>query len=518
VILGESKGPASVGGNARVTLDELFRRAVRRRPDAVALRDPPNRPAFTDGLPRRLTYAHADRIVSGIAEQLRQMGLQTDTVVAVQLPNVMESVLVLLGVLRAGMIAAPMPLLWRRAEAVTALARVGAKVLITCRRVGSFDHCELAMTVASDLFPIRYVCAFGSAVPDGVVPFDLDTIAAPEPPVIERLGNPAAHAAIITWDVTADGAVPVVRNHTQLIFGALPVLLEGRLPQDTAILSTALCNSFAGLSAALVPWLLIGGTLALHHPFDAGVLARQCGAETYGALVLPGPLAVRLAEAGMPAGGTTPRSVIALWRSPDRLAGSASYGGTACTLTDVQVFGEIGLVAARRGIDGRPASVGFGPLSAPRGATGAPLVGEIAALSAGTLAFGGTMVAAEPFPPGADRGGQPHYNVLPDGSIDTGYPCRLDRETAAMIVTGPPLGVVTVGSHRFAWNELKESVATADDSISLAAVPDPVRGHRLVGSAADVERARQALSEVGLNPLVVGAVRADTGDQAASAA
>ena len=80
--------------------------------------------------------------------------------------------LTILGVLRAGMIAAPLPLLWRRADMVAALARVGAKALITCRRAGGFEHCQLAMRVAAEVFSIRYVCGFGVNLPDGVVPFD----------------------------------------------------------------------------------------------------------------------------------------------------------------------------------------------------------------------------------------------------------------------------------------------------------------------------------------------------------
>ena len=51
---------------AATTLDNLLRRAVARRPDEIALADPPNRQAFTDGPPRRLTYVEIDRMVSAI--------------------------------------------------------------------------------------------------------------------------------------------------------------------------------------------------------------------------------------------------------------------------------------------------------------------------------------------------------------------------------------------------------------------------------------------------------------------
>src|SRR5262249_57509725 len=83
MIVGE--GPPTAGSAA--TLDDLFRRAGVRNPDAVALVDPPNRADFTDGQPRTLTFAQADRAISMLAAKLRALGLQTDTLVAVQLPN-----------------------------------------------------------------------------------------------------------------------------------------------------------------------------------------------------------------------------------------------------------------------------------------------------------------------------------------------------------------------------------------------------------------------------------------------
>jgi len=163
------------------TLDEVFRRAATRRPGAFALADPTNRDSFTDGPPRHLTYAEADRVVSAIASRLRTLGLQTDAIIGIQLPNAVESVLTTLGVLRAGLIA---------------------------------------VQVAADIFPISHVCSFGPSLPDGLIALDDLLHGAPElPPEIERDGNPAAHVAVVTFDVTPDGLVAVARNHAELIAG-----------------------------------------------------------------------------------------------------------------------------------------------------------------------------------------------------------------------------------------------------------------------------------------------------------
>ena len=156
MILGEIRQTAGIV----TTLDDLFRRAGVRHPDAPAIVDPPNRANFTDGSPRTLNYAQADHAISAIATRLRGLGLHADAVVAIQLPNTVDNVIALLGVLRAGMIAAPLPLLWRRRELVDALGRVGARAIITCARVGNSTHAELATHAAAALFSIRHVCSF----------------------------------------------------------------------------------------------------------------------------------------------------------------------------------------------------------------------------------------------------------------------------------------------------------------------------------------------------------------------
>jgi len=80
MILGDPKAAGAQAGS-RTTLDALFRHAAERRPDAIAIADPPNRATFTDGPPRRLSYAEADRLVTAIANRLVRLGLATDSVV-----------------------------------------------------------------------------------------------------------------------------------------------------------------------------------------------------------------------------------------------------------------------------------------------------------------------------------------------------------------------------------------------------------------------------------------------------
>jgi hypothetical protein len=511
MILGDPAAAlAAQQSQRRASIDEVFRRIAQKNPEKLALADAPNRRTFTDGAPRRLTYAQADRTVAAIAGRLRRMGMATDTIVGIQMPNVVENVLTILGVLRAGMIAAPLPLLWRRAETIAALARIGGKALITCGHVGSFNHCQLAMRIASEVFSIRYVCGFGDKLPDGVVPFD-DLFRAdrldPIPPLDrDRLASAAAHIGLITFDVGDNGIVPVARNHMEMLAGGLGVTLESKLAHDSRILSTVAPSSFAGFSLTVMPWLLSAGTLYLHHPFDADVLAQQRRDDGCRTLILPGAVALRLAEMGAftrDGAGT----VVATWRAPERLATGPVWRERDVGLVDVSIFGEAGLIAARRGATGRPAPIPFGPIVAPRGSPGAVIVAELARTAAGTVALRGPMVPRHAFPPGIERSGLPHFAIDRLGLVDTGYTCRVDPATRAMVVTGPPSGIVSVGGYRFPLQELQQAVGRIDGAATLAALPDPVIGQRLVGNAPKPDVVQAALTAVGVNPLVAAAFR-----------
>jgi hypothetical protein len=334
----------NVAGN-EPTLDDLFRRAGVRHPDRIALADPPNRASFTDGAPRRLTYAQADRAISALAARLRGFGLQTDAVVGLHLANTVEAIVVLLGILRAGMIPAPLPLLWHRTEMVAALGQTGAKAIITATRIGSHAHVETAMQAAADLFPIRYVGVFGCDPPDGTVPLDaIFQASADFIQPIERRSPAAAHVATITFDVTAQGVVPVPHSHAELVGAGAATFRAAGLSAGAPLLSTIPPSSFAGMAIAMVPWLKAGGTLHLHHGFDPDAFASQCGGLDGAGVVLPGAAAAPLQAAGLLGAAD---AAIALWRTPAERTIPPAWQGSGI-LIDVAATGEASLAITRR--------------------------------------------------------------------------------------------------------------------------------------------------------------------------
>jgi hypothetical protein len=206
--------------------------------------------------------------------------------------------------------------------------------------------------------------------------------------------------------------------------------------------------------------------------------------------------------------------VIGLWRAPEQVASSPSWTAQGVSMTDIYLFGETGLFGARRNEDGSPASVKPGVQGARREQTGSSVAGEILLTPRGTLGLRGPMVSVAAYaPPQA-----PSDSLIPQAPrerdyVDTEYAARLDRQTGAICITAPPAGIMTVGGYRFLAQDLQEWSKRLGQGALLTALPDRLSGHRLAGRAQDNGRAREALTELGLNPLMVEAFR----DRSASA-
>lgn len=483
ILTREKIGAGDGGLGDDVTVDALLRRHASKTPEACALVDPVDRPVFTDGRLRRLNWGELDVEVERISAGLRGLNLGRDAIVALQMPNIAESVIALLAVLRAGYIPMPLPLAWRRREVVHALTRTGAKAIVTVCRCGPVNHAELACYAAADAFTVRFVLAFGRNPPDGVISIDenIDDLARPSADAdLGRTGKAGHHVALITWDATPGGFAPAVRTQGELVTSGLAHMLEAGLSDEDVVGTTLLISSIAALATGLVPVLLSGASFVLHQPFSSRALAGAMVTENISHLVVPGPVALGLAARVRPSGRAL-RSVGAVWRTGDTPARLAS---PSVPLVDVITFGEIGIASAVRGSDGTPAPLPHGRVHSPRSHTRGPCLLETRVTPQGHLVLRGALV------PSANLPGEPSLPIGHEGWVETGLKAGVTQ--GRISIGGARDGIARIGGLSFPRPALEESLRAVSSSAGAALT---LEKDDLFGEAARAGSDGQALAE-----------------------
>ncbi|WP_330183585.1 AMP-binding protein [Nocardia sp. NBC_01503] len=136
-------------------LGELLRNAARQWPERTALLGDPGTPGAGS------TYAELDTAADRMAHGLLKLGIAPGDRVVVQLPNVLEFVPVLFGLLRAGIIPVLTLPAHRRAEIEHLTRLSGAVAYVIADRAADFDYRVLAHEVCAAVPALRHVLVLG---------------------------------------------------------------------------------------------------------------------------------------------------------------------------------------------------------------------------------------------------------------------------------------------------------------------------------------------------------------------
>ena len=78
----------------------------------------------------------------------------------------------------------------------------------------------------------------------------------------------------------------------------------------------------------MVPWLLLGGTLALHQPFDPDTFLAQRQTLRCDTVIVAGTAGAPARRGRTSAGGEGLTNVIGVWRAPERRVARLAVAGS----------------------------------------------------------------------------------------------------------------------------------------------------------------------------------------------
>lgn len=274
----------------RQTLFDLFETNANGTPDRLAVADPLNRADIDGGLPRCLSYRELQQEVDQAVRKFAGLGLKAGDIVAFQLPNTVEQVTLYLAAIRAGLIISPFPIQWREKELQEILSFVGAKAIVTANNIRGFEHGALLASVKRDIAGLETVLVLGVDAPSGTVAFDSLPDGVADQPVLH-----VSDAVTICWTSGTEARPKgVPRHHNHWIVAGIASVDAARLEPGCVILNPFPFINMAAIGGTFVPWLLTGGTLVQHHPFDLPTFLKQITTEGVNYTVAPPALLTML--------------------------------------------------------------------------------------------------------------------------------------------------------------------------------------------------------------------------------
>jgi non-ribosomal peptide synthetase component E (peptide arylation enzyme) len=272
------------------TLADLLLANCQATPGRLALVDPLNRADLLGNPPQKLTYADLQDSAERLAAGLLAQGIGKGDVLMVQLPNCVELVQVYLASALLGCILSPLPVQYRQHELQQTMSIAEPKAFITLPQFHQFDFLAVAQAVQPHIPNLQTIIALGDDLPQGVIAFASLLASDPTPLAAYRAVHPVEANDIYTicW-TSGTEAEPkgVPRSHNHWIWIAYASVDGCQLDPGCHLLNPFPMVNMSAIGGMLVPWLLTGGKLVLHHPLDLKVFLGQIQMEQIHYTVAP---------------------------------------------------------------------------------------------------------------------------------------------------------------------------------------------------------------------------------------
>ncbi len=498
------------------TLDEFLHYWALERPQDLALVDAYNRSSIGLGEPTRINFAQAERVSEGLATLFSAHGLTPGNTIAVQLPNIIELPLVLMGAMRAGLTTCLLPVFWHHHEINQALHKVPVQAVVTVGELANHKYAETICHLAFDHMSIRYIYGIGPNQPDGVTPlthiFEQSRGTSADYDAHSGLpGMTKDDPAVITWSIQpGQGLVPVYRTHQELIAAGLLHINELDLTMEDRFLNTYALTSLTSLASMFVPWLLTGGSLVQHHPFEYSTFLQQLVDEQITYTTVPTPVIASLSQDGvLEEGALHLKKLGCIWPAPHLTPSKEMQVNGNIPIYDIRNLHEKAIYLARRKQESDLANLKLGSIGSDKNNyNGSALLetrikGRIRKASlarealAGTLYVRGASVSQDFVPEKATTAA--NSTPLRDAHeewVSTGIHCSICDSVSQDVICAADPDLIYHGGTSVSAQELDE-LYQSYDKFSDAAVftrPDPVIGERIFAAVVPAEQANPTLA------------------------
>jgi acyl-CoA synthetase (AMP-forming)/AMP-acid ligase II len=274
------------------TLHSLLAVRAASNPHDLAVADQPNRAELTGDAPRRLSFKELDRASDALAARLLHRGINADSRVMVQLPNVSELVVCYYALSKLGAVISPVPVQYGSHELRGLAGALSPDAFVGTAR---FREQNLAAGAAEAL-PDTPVFIFGedldleSGSADQAL---LDALAAYR----DDVSDDANRIITVCWTSGTTGTPKgVPRSHNMWIATARTSAAAGDYREGETLLNPFPLVNMAAVGGFLYAAVMRGSALVLHHPLDPPLFLAQMQQEKINFTIAPPALLNQLAK------------------------------------------------------------------------------------------------------------------------------------------------------------------------------------------------------------------------------
>ncbi len=215
---------------------------------------------------RQLTYAALDDLAARAAGALHARGIGPGDAVCSQLPNVVESTVLLLATARLGAIHVPIVPIYGPREVRFIVEQTAAPLLVTVESFRGIDHAALAQQLERDCASLRHVL-----VTDGVM---LDSPLFEGMPVATAACTADDPAVVLYTSGTTGVAKGVVHSANTLLAECAAVQAFHRLTNDEVFVMPSPVAHMSGLLYGILVPAYVGGCAVLMPTWDPSEFLR----------------------------------------------------------------------------------------------------------------------------------------------------------------------------------------------------------------------------------------------------